>query len=265
MKMKLLLFPLLIIVLQKPLFAATEIRLCYEDVTVFPWITGDKEGLTVTEIKMVEEDLGIQFTFVRLPWKRCQMEAEAGKIEGLIAASFSKERAIWGVYPTLANGELDSDKRLHTDSFFVYVRKDSKIQFKNGKFIDIGNNEIGVQLGYSIGNDLKDQGYSIHASFASPYDILKQLDIKALNVAVLQNHESKRILKLHPELSKNILRIKEPFKVKDQYLLFTKKFYEKNDALVKSIWRSVARARKSYKYKLEEEKLLKSGHPATRS
>lgn len=255
--MKLILILLLFTIVQTPAKAAGPIRLCYEDVTVFPWITGDEEGLALIEVKMVEEELGLRFNLIRLPWKRCQMEAEAGKIEGLIAASYTKERAAWGVYPTLSNGELDVDKRLHTDSFHVYIRKDSKIQFKNGKFIDLGLNEIGVQLGYSVGTDLKAQGYNVHSSFASAYDLLKQLDIKAINVAVLQNHESKRILQLHPELSKNIRRVNGPYKIKDQYILFTKSFYDKNEALVKSIWKSVARARKSQKYKLAEEKVLK--------
>lgn len=265
MKMKLLLIPFTFLALQMPLQSAEEIRLCYEDVTVFPWITGDREGLALFELKKVEEELGIEFTFIRLPWARCQMEAEAGKIEGLIAASFTKERANWGVYPTLPNGELDPDRRLHTDSFHVYVRNDSKIQFKNGKFVDLANNQIGVQLGYSVGNDLKNQGYNVHSSFASAYDIIKQLDIKALEVAVLQNHESKRILKLHPELNKNIRRIEEPYKIKDQYLLFTKKFYVKNEAQVKAIWKSVSRARKSKLYKLEEEKILKNNQSMARS
>ena len=255
--MKLILIPILLMFLQPSLNAADPIRLCYEDVTVFPWITGDEDGLALIEIKIIEEELGIKFTLIRLPWKRCQIEAEAGKVEGLIAASYTKERAVWGVYPTLSNGELDVDKRLHTDSFHVYVRKDSKIQFKNGKFINIAMNEIGVQLGYSVGSDLKDQGYNVHSSFASAYDLLKQLDIKALNVAVLQNHESKRMLKIHPELNKNIRRIPEPYRIKDQYLLFTKTFFAKNETLVKSIWKSVARARKSQKYKLAEEKILK--------
>lgn len=259
-------FLLLLILSLSHITNATEgIKLCYENVIVFPWILGDEEGLALTEIKIVEKDLGIDFILIRKPWMRCQIEAQAGEIDGLIAASFTKERTEWGVYPTIQNGKLDRDKRMHTDSFYVYVRKDSKIDFKKNTFLNLGQNEIGVQLGYSVGHDLKEMGYSVHSSFTSAFDLLKQLNLKTLNVAILQNHETKRTLVQHPELSKQIKRINEPFKVKDQYVLFTKTFYAKNEATVKAIWKSIAKARQSKRYKTEEKKVLKRVNDASSS
>lgn len=235
---------------------ASEIKLCYEDATVYPWITGDEQGLVFTELKLIEKKLKIKFNYIRYPWKRCQLEAQSGKIDGLIAASYSRERALWGVYPTKKNGELDPEYRFHTDSFFVYVRKDSKINFENNQFINLGDNQIGVQLGYSVGNDLLDMGHPIHSAFSNAIDLLRQLDMGALNVAVLQNHETMRTLKEYPQLQKNIKRIKHPFKVKDQYLLMTKPFYAENQKLVKSIWKALSEARKSATYKAAEKDLL---------
>jgi hypothetical protein len=67
--------------------AAPEIKLCYEDVSVFPWITGDDKGLVITELHIVEKMLNLRFKLIRLPWKRCQIEAQAGNLDGLIAAT----------------------------------------------------------------------------------------------------------------------------------------------------------------------------------
>lgn len=236
--------------------AAPKIRFCYEDATVFPWITGDEKGLVFTELKQVEKRLKLNFEYIRLPWKRCLFEAQSGKIDGVLAASFNKERAIWGIYPTDSNGNLDREARFHTDSFHVYVRKDSAIQFKGGKFENLGTNQIGVQLGYSVGSDLKEAGYAIHSSFASPLDLLKELDYSSLQVAVLQNYEAARTIAENPKFSKNIIRLEPPFKIADQFLLFTKSFYQKNEELSKNIWQAIAPARKSLEYKKLEQLML---------
>jgi polar amino acid transport system substrate-binding protein len=202
-----------------------EIKLCYEDVVVYPWITGDLKGLVIQELQQVEKITNIKFKFIRLPWKRCQIEAQNGKLDGLIAASFTKERAQWGVYPTHKNGDLNRNQRLHTDSFMVFKTKHSPIRFEGGKFINLGTNKIGVQLGYSVGTDLVEQGYPTHSSFSTAYDLIQALDSNSINVAVLQTYPTLKALHDNPKLKNNIVGLNPPFKVADQYLLFTKKVF----------------------------------------
>lgn len=239
------------------LHAQIVIKLCHENVTVFPWIIGSNKGLALKEIELIEKDLKIDIQLVRQPWKRCQMEGQAGKVDGLIAASYNEERAAWGQYPLLHDGRPNRDKRMHTDSFYVYVRKDSPINYHDEKFHHLGNNQIGVQLGYSVGKDLQDMGYEIHSTFSRSQDLFKQLDLGVLNVAVLQNHDALKTLEQFPELKRNIKRIDTPFKIKDQYIIFNKTFYQNNKKLADSIWDSLEDARKSKDYQLYESKLLK--------
>lgn len=226
-----------------------EIRVCYEDVVVYPWITGDKKGLVIQELQQVEKIANIKFKFIRLPWKRCQIEAQNGKLDGLIAASFTKERSQWGVYPTYKNGNLNRNLRLHTDSFTVFKTKHSPIRFEDGKFINLGTNKIGVQLGYSVGTDLVEKGYPTHSSFSTAYDLIQALDSNSINVAVLQTHPTLKTLHDNPKLKNNIVGLKPPFKVADQYLLFTKKFYSNNQETSHRIWKTIAVARESAEYK----------------
>lgn len=237
--------------------AAQEIKLCYEDVTVYPWIIGDNKGLAITEIKLVEKMLNLNFTLIRLPWKRCQLEAQAGKVDGLIAASFTKERTNWGVYPgNKKNGAADPELRMHKDSFLVYVRKDSNIRWENGRFLNLDKNLVGVQLGYSVGTNLKEAGYSTHSSFSTTLELLQALDSKVLNVAVLQYYPTLKELNENPALGKNIMPMKQPFKVADQYLLFTKVFFGKNRELSKKIWNAIPVARESGEYEKEKITLI---------
>jgi polar amino acid transport system substrate-binding protein len=229
--------------------AAPEVRLCYEDVSVYPWITGDMKGLVIQELLHVEKITKIKLKFIRLPWKRCQIDAKNGKLDGLIAASFTKERTQWGVYPTKKSGELNRNLRLHTDSFKVFTSKGSSIRFSNGRFENLGKHLIGVQLGYSVGTDLEEQGYATHSSFSTAHDLLQALDSKVVKVAVLQNYETIKTLKDNPWLKKNIIGQKHLFKVADQYLLFTKKFYSEHPEISKRLWNAIPTTRESTEYK----------------
>ena len=226
-----------------------EIRLCYEDVEVYPWITGDMKGLVIQELQHVEKLTKLKLKYVRLPWKRCQIDAQNGKLDGLIAASFTRERTNWGVYPTKNNGELDRNLRLHTDSFLVFITKGSPIRYENGRFENLGSNLIGVQLGYSVGSDLKDQGYATHSSFSTPNDLLEALNASVVTVAILQNHATIKALQDNPKFKSNIVDLKRPFKVADQYLMFTKKFYSEHPEIANKIWKAIPVARESAEYK----------------
>ncbi len=226
-----------------------EIKLCYEDVSVYPWITGDMKGLVIQELQHVEKIANVKIKYIRLPWKRCQIDAQNGKLDGLIAASYTKERTNWGVYPTKKGGEIDRNLRLHTDSFIVYISKGSPIRFENGRFENLDNHLIGVQLGYSVGTNLEEQGYATHSSFSTALDLIQALDAGVVKVAVLQNHATIKTLNDFPKLKRNIKALKQPFKVADQYLLFTKTFYSKHPEISNRIWKSIPIARESADYK----------------
>lgn len=251
--MKSVLFLLFIFTVSSYAFAANEdlqeVRLCYEDVSVHPWITGDMKGLVIQELQLVEKLSNVKFKYIRLPWKRCQIEAQNGKIDGLIAASFIKERTQWGVYPTKKNGSLNRNFRLHTDSFLVFKTKNSPIRFEEGKFINLGSSKIGVQLGYSVGNDLVEQGYPTHSSYSTAKDLIHALDSNSINVAVLQKYATIKALNDNPKLKNNIVALQPPFKVADQYLLFTKKFYSTNQEISHRIWRAIPAARENADYR----------------
>lgn len=235
----------------------SKIRLCYEDVTVYPWITGDDKGLVIGELHLVEKNLSLKFEMIRLPWKRCQLEAQEGIFDGIIAASFNEERTKWGVYPFSETKSPEPHYRLHTDRFYIYTRKESSIKWINGKLENLGKNLVGVQLGYSVGSDIKKLGYPIRSTFTDAIDVIKELNMGVINVAVLQDHESLRVLAIHPELGKHIVRQEPPFKIADQYLLFTKKFFNTNTDLSQKIWKSISVARESNEYKTMVENELK--------
>jgi polar amino acid transport system substrate-binding protein len=231
------------------------LKLCFEDTSVYPWITADAKGLAMFEMALVEKELNQKFEFSRLPWRRCLLEVQTGRIHAAIAASFNSERASWGSYPQNPDGSLNREQRLHTDSFHVYRRLDSPVRWLSQRFENIGAQPVGVQLGYSVGRNIEELGYSVKAA-RSAEDLTRMLEVGALQVVVLQRYEALRLLKAKPELSQVMVEDGPPVKVADQYLLFNSQFYAGNELLVKSIWAAVERARKSKKYQDEEGLML---------
>ncbi|MCV2367879.1 type 2 periplasmic-binding domain-containing protein [Roseateles oligotrophus] len=231
------------------------IKLCFEDSSVYPWITGDDKGLVLFELALVEKDLNQKFDYIRLPWRRCLLEVQTGRIHAAIAASFNSERASWGSYPQNPDGSLNRELRLHTDSFHVFRRLDSPVRWLNQRFENLGAQPVGVQLGYSVGRNIEELGYPVKTA-RSAEDLTRMLEIGVLQVAVLQHYEALRLLKAKPELNTVMVEDGPPVKVADQYLLFNSLFYAGNEAQVRSIWSAIERARKSKKYQDEEALML---------
>lgn len=235
---------------------AREIRLCYEESSLFPWITGDEKGLAFVQLSTVEKNLKIKFLYTRMPWKRCQQEVKFGKFDGLVSSSFSEPRLEWSVYPTNDKGELNREQRMHTDTYYIYVRRDSNIHFKDGKFVNLNKNPIGVQLGSSVKHDLSLKGYNSFAPHSNIEDLIKDLDYGNIQTAIMLGFETQRILASKPRYKKNITRLPEEFKIADQYLIFNKKFFENNKELCRSIWDMLPEARNSQQYLKLSEALL---------
>jgi len=235
--------------------AEAPVSLCFEDTTVYPWITGNATGLALLELSLVEKELNLKFEYQRLPWRRCLLEVQLGRVHAAIAASYSKERAVWGSYPTLADGSLNRELRMHTDSFHVYRRMDSPVRWQQQRFENLGSQPVGVQLGYSVGKNIEELGYPIKSARSSE-DLARMLEHGVLQVAVLQNFEAMRLLKASPSLRKLMVEDGPPVKVADQYLLFNTAFFEAKPALVKSIWAALEKARKSKTYLDEEAQML---------
>lgn len=94
-------------------------RMVYNNEENPPRIMGDgasinwsTPGISVEMLKMVENQVGAQFQFKRLPWKRCLYTLEKAAADAIIPASYQPSRVDYGVYPTL-DGKLDPSRSMH--------------------------------------------------------------------------------------------------------------------------------------------------------
>lgn len=233
-----------------------EITICHEDITVYPWLKEDGEGLLHFQVKLIEKISNIKINLMPLPWKRCQLMAKMGKINGILSASFTKDRVTWSQYPTKTDGEVDRDYRLHTDSFLIYVNKSSNIKWINKKFENLGSTVVGVQLGYSAQEELTRMKIPVYTSFSTSVELLRAVSNNFIQAAVLQHYSTNKELKHHPEYAKHIKTMDEPFKVVDQYITFNKFFYSKNQDIADKIWKATKESRNNPEYKKRLEAYL---------
>ncbi|MBF0227897.1 MAG: hypothetical protein HQK76_20820 [Desulfobacterales bacterium] len=96
----------------------TKVTFGYEDQQNFPFYIGtgrdidwNKPGISIELLKLLETKLDIEIDFVRMPWKRCQMDLKSGTLDGIFNASFKKERTEFGVYP-MKNDKHDPSLRV---------------------------------------------------------------------------------------------------------------------------------------------------------
>jgi len=112
-----------------------------------------KPGITLEVMKLLETKLNIEVTFERLPWATGLEKVKKNIVDGVFHASFNEERLKIGVYP-MRKGQPDTNRRLMTQSYFLYKRKKSPLQWDGKSFTNL-DGTIGAINGYAIVGDLK--------------------------------------------------------------------------------------------------------------
>ena len=79
---------------------------------------------------------------------------EKGKADGVMNASYKKDRAIFAVYPTI-KGMLDYSRRLNDgQSYYIYKNRKSTIKWDGVKFTDV-DGAVGAVTNFAVIEDLK--------------------------------------------------------------------------------------------------------------
>ncbi len=119
----------------------------------FDW---QKPGITLEVLQRIEQRLGLEFDYRRLPWARCLKMVENDQAQAIFHSSFKPERALYGAYP-MRDGQLDTSRSLMTLSYVLYKRKDSNLDW-DGQNLSGLNGPIATGIKYAIVDDLKKLG-----------------------------------------------------------------------------------------------------------
>ncbi|WP_338845503.1 transporter substrate-binding domain-containing protein [Massilia sp. W12] len=239
-----------------PLAQAAEavlLRFAYETKDVPPYFIGDgeqipaKPGVTPELMRLLETKIpGLKVQLQRMPWKRCLSSLQSGESDAVVA-SFNKERRSLGHYPM--KGEApDPALRIDTKAYFLYSHVKSKISWNGRQFSGV-NGAIGAPLGYSIVEDLKNQGLAVEES-KSAQQLLEKLSLQRVAAVALLERVGDALLQdgAYP----HILKHPAPLAGKDYYVLLSQTFVSKYPAMARQIWQAVAQLREQ-----EGEALIK--------
>jgi polar amino acid transport system substrate-binding protein len=224
----------------------TTIKLCHEDVDVYPWVLKDRPGLNIVHLKAVEAKLGVKLEIAPLPWKRCQEDMREGKVDGIFAASFKTERMDMGHYP-MAGDKPDAARAMMYDGYSLYRLKGGAAQWDGTKLTVAGS--VGAQPGYSIVDQLKQLGAKVDEGTKTADDNLKKLMAGRVDAVALQTLEGDNSLATNPEFSAKIEKVKPALVDKPFFLMLSKQFVAKYGDFSKDMWKTVAEVRESPDYK----------------
>jgi polar amino acid transport system substrate-binding protein len=222
------------------------VKLCHEDVDVYPWVLKDRPGLNIAHLKAVEQKLGVKFDIAPLPWKRCQEDMREGKVDGIFAASFKTERTEMGHYP-MAGDKPDAARAMMYDGYSLYRLKGGAAQWDGTKLTVAGS--VGAQPGYSIIDQLKQLGAKVDDGTKTADDNLKKLLAGRVDAVALQTLEGDNALATNSEFAAKVEKVKPPLVDKPFFLMLSKQFVAKYGDFSKDVWKALAEVRESTDYK----------------
>ncbi len=232
----------------------TQLTFACENKQDFPTVMGDsdtidmaKPGMGVVAIKMLEKKLGIKIKIIRLPWKRCLLHLEQGKVDGIFTASFKEKRKVHGRFPE-KDGKVDVDRRYSSASYSLYKMKGSNVGFDGDKFLNI-TGSVGAPRGYSIVDDLKKKGLKIDAGPSTAKDFTKMIKGRLQAVAALEMTGDFYLMS-NKEFNGKIEKVTPNIVMKPYYFMLSHQLYATDKGLCEKIFDEIAVIRESADYKM---------------
>ena len=231
--------------------------IAYEDSPSPPYVNPDGTGLDLVLVREACTTLNIELRLECLPWKRCLVMLEAGKLDGLSSASFTAERNAFARYPELDDGTLDAQRQLHTDTYALYRPIGSSLHW-DGQRLHGLQGPIGAQSGFSVIAQLTALGATVDDSSKHLAPIIERMLAGRVVGAAFMVTAAEAHLRANPGLSTTIERLDPPLIEKPYFLIFSRQTYVNQAALCESVWHTMAviRGSEEHRKRMREAGLL---------
>ena len=226
-----------------PAYASTKVTLCFENKMVMPWRTVNRGGLNFELLKRIEAKLDISFDYQLLPWKRCLAKLKANEVDGAFTVSFSNERREYGAFP--GGATADVKKRMHYARYFLLRKRGSTIDWDGKQFHRL-DGKIAFQLGYSVGDLLREMRVPVDESNDSPYNVGRKVITGRVAAAAMMDSDVSVLMggPLAPQLEV----VAAPLIEKAYYLMLSNALAKSRPELAERIWKSVEEVRNGREY-----------------
>lgn len=242
--------------LASALVAAKEtITLCFERQEVLPWRTLDNQGLNFELLGEVARRTGVRFEYQSMPWKRCLAQLRDNQVGGAFAVSFNRDRLELGAFP--GGQQADPGKRMHVDRYLLVRRKGSRVEWDGKKLRNL-DGRVGFQLGYSVGDFLREQGVAVDEGSQQADELVQKLLAGRVAAAALGGGDAVRLMR--GPLAARIEVLPLPLVEKPYYLVLSQAFVARDPELAARIWDAVEQVRTSPAYRRREQQMMGGRH-----
>lgn len=238
--------------------AAETMNFCYEMADVRPWRTATGTGLNFDLINSAARHQRIEVKYHGLPWKRCLAELKANAMDGALAASFQPDRLEIGAFP--GGSTPDANMRLHVDRYVVLRRKGTTVEWDGKAFRGL-EGAIGIQLGYSVGGQLKALKVAVDDGSLTLRELLQKLIAGRLGAAAVLGSEMAHLAMHDKPLAKQVDILPHPLVEKPYYLMLSHHVAASRPALANGLWKAIEKARNSPGYRKAEKDALEGSAP----
>lgn len=233
-----------LLVLAAPARAERQLRLCLNQ----EMDRNDSGKLAYALMAQVGRQLpGLRLSFTPLPWARCLRMAEQGEFDGVLAGSFSAERARSLHYPLKPDGTPDASLRMFNLGFVLMRRSGHPIEWDGERFLH-ADGPIGVQRGYSVAEFLRERKIPVDDGNLTVQGTLNKL-IHGRVAGALVNPFNADMDTARLEGAERLEMVGPLIQKKPYFLIFSRQLGEDQPALCQEIWRAVEQARGSAEFR----------------
>jgi len=179
-----------------------------------------------------------------LPWRRCLLEVQMGRLDAVLGLSYTPERAQWAVFPLRA-GAPDEGLRLRHDAYHWYVSTRTKLRWDGEALRGLPAPRLGSVAGYSVVERLQAQGYVVDTQTASVAASLRMLALGRIDAAALLQGEVEPWLAREPGLAQGLRRLDPPLLRRSYFLAFSQAYAQQDAQRLQRIWAALALVRES--------------------
>lgn len=245
---------------------APELRLCMAESAALPaqlWRAAglEEQGplqIDVFTAALLGRQAGLNVQARVLPWRRCLLEVQMGRIDGVLGLSHTAERAQWAVFPMRAE-QPDESLRLRRDAYHWYVGAGRSPRWDGQRLQGSQPLRLGSVAGYSVVDWLQQQGQSVETQTTSAVAALRMLALGRLDAAALLQGEVEPWLAREPALVGRVRRLDPPLLQRNYYLAFSQAFAQRQAVQLPRIWAALAFVRESPMQRRAEAELLARG------
>ncbi len=218
----------------------------------FPYLMGsadaldaEKPGLAVEALRLLAPTLGVGFEFPRRPWRRALNDLKEGRLDALIYTSYRPELEEFGVFPKRLN-QIDERRRLLTERWNLYVRRDQPLDWQGQLFPDLG--PVGLTAGAPVIPALEAANVAFDETRATLLNFRK-LARGRVRSAISDDLNGEFILRTHQaELGNHLQALSLPVAQEFYYLIFSHSFYARYPEFAEILWNNLSSVRESVEF-----------------